>query len=186
MASSSGYGDVPFPWGDELEQGVRGIIDLISAERKKLEEERVQLEHEKEVWLQAKSNLEASQLGECLSLNVGGTTFACSVDLLRKIPETYFSSLVSGRWEVKKQKDGSLFIDRDPTVFPLIMTFLRKYGTDFDHLKWYSMLSKRELLLLKDEADFYMLPQILWYVLFTIRVLVNHLVIVLTLHFQSC
>ena len=169
MASSSDNGGTPLSWGDALQQNVRGIIEMIDAERKKLEEDRASLEKEKENWLQLKPKLEASQIEDCVTLNVGGTTFACSIDLLRKIPDTYFSGLVSGRWEMKKQKDGSLFIDRDPLVFPLIMTYMRKYGTDFDHREWYQSLSSREKLLLKDEADFYLIPQMLKYVRYLIE-----------------
>jgi hypothetical protein len=105
-----------------------------------------------------RARLEATQINECLTLNVGGTKFLCSIQLLSKIPNTYFALLASEEWELKFLSDGSVFIDRDPTAFPLILTYLRMYGTSFDLEGWKKTLSKTEVMLLKEEARFYMIP----------------------------
>ena len=46
-------------------------------------------------------------------------------------------------------------------MFPLIMTYMRKYGTSFDLQSWLSSLKNRKRMLLAEEADFYMLPELL-------------------------
>jgi hypothetical protein len=125
-----------------------------------MEQQREELTRAKKVWIEENQKLSAAEIGNVLTLNVGGTQFACSVDLLRKIPHTFFAGLVSGRWNFNRQKDGSIFIDRDPTVFPFIMTYMRKCGTGFDLAKWLTSLSDREKMLLKDEAKFYMIPHL--------------------------
>lgn len=94
-------------------------------------------------------------------LDVGGTKFSCSIERLLQIPDTYFTALLSGRWELKVQKDGSLFIDRDPTVFSLIMTYLRSRGDEFNVIEWLSNLSVRKRALLKQEAKFFGFSELL-------------------------
>jgi hypothetical protein len=41
------------------------------------------------------------------------------------------------------------------------MTYTRKYGTSFDLQSWLSSLKNRKRMLLAEEADFYMLPELL-------------------------
>lgn len=153
--------EVALPWGEKLNLDFLEIIETINRERKKVEQDREALEKEKLSWVEQSQKLTAAQIGECITLNVGGTQFACSVDLLRKVPDSFFAALVSGRWELQRQKDGSVFIDREPTVFHLVMTYLRKYGSDFDMIEWHRTMTAREKLLLKDEAKFYILPDLL-------------------------
>ena len=56
----------------------------------------------------------------------------------------------------------ALFIDRDPTVFSLIMTYLRSRGDEFNVIEWLSNLSVRKRALLKQEAKFFGFSELLY------------------------
>ena len=85
---------------------------------------------------------------DCVSLNVGGQIFMTSLQTLRKDSNSTLASMFSGRFEMTPRKDGTFFIDRDPTHFRYILNYLRtgKITTPRDP-------GAREELLL--EADFF-------------------------------
>lgn len=58
-------------------------------------------------------------------LNVGGTLFVTTRTTLSKFPDSFFGTLLSGRYQVPKDPDGSVFIDRAPDMFPYVLEFLR-------------------------------------------------------------
>jgi hypothetical protein len=62
-------------------------------------------------------------------LNVGGHRFETSRQTLTSIPDTYFASLFSGRFELTTDAEGVYFIDRDGTHFRQILNFLRDSGS---------------------------------------------------------
>ena len=62
---------------------------------------------------------------EIINLNVGGQKFSTSRDTLTWSPESFFSSLLSGRIPSLKDDSGAIFIDRDPKLFAVILNFLR-------------------------------------------------------------
>uniref|UniRef100_F6ZIL7 SH3KBP1-binding protein 1 n=1 Tax=Monodelphis domestica TaxID=13616 RepID=F6ZIL7_MONDO len=68
--------------------------------------------------------------GEVIHLNVGGKRFSTSRQTLTWIPDSFFSSLLSGRISTLKDETGAIFIDRDPTVFAPIFNFLRTHELD--------------------------------------------------------
>lgn len=151
-------------WSSNVTLNLKDMIETIGSARDQLIEDRKELEKEKTVWMALEPKLQVSQLEDPIVLDVGGTKFACSIDILVKIPNTYFSMLVSGRWDVKTQKDGSIFIDRDPRIFSLIMTYMRKYGTDFNVSGWLKTLSEGDKMLFDDEVKFFLLQSSLEYV----------------------
>lgn len=51
--------------------------------------------------------------GTVVLLDVGGFKFTTTVGTLKKYPNTYFSGLFSGNYDVGRQPDGSIFIVRD-------------------------------------------------------------------------
>uniref|UniRef100_A0A673BQ59 BTB/POZ domain-containing protein KCTD3 n=1 Tax=Sphaeramia orbicularis TaxID=375764 RepID=A0A673BQ59_9TELE len=57
------------------------------------------------------------------------------------IPDSFFSSLLSGRISTLRDETGAIFIDRDPTAFAPILNFLRTKELD--------------LRILRHEAEFY-------------------------------
>ena len=57
---------------------------------------------------------------------MGGYKYTTSIATLRNAPSPcVFSAMFSGRYDVKKSADGSVFIDRDGRHFHRILNFLR-------------------------------------------------------------
>eukprot|EP00754_Rhynchopus_humris_P010956 Rhum_TRINITY_DN14186_c3_g2::Rhum_TRINITY_DN14186_c3_g2_i1::g.72931::m.72931 len=57
-------------------------------------------------------------------LNVGGQRFVTTRQTLLAVPNTVFSVLLSGRFDVETV-DGAIHLDRDPTHFSYILNYLR-------------------------------------------------------------
>eukprot|EP00076_Gallus_gallus_P034695 XP_025000233.1 uncharacterized protein LOC107050762 [Gallus gallus] len=76
--------------------------------------------------------MEAAMTGgaEVVELNVGGRRFSTSRQTLTWVPDSFFSSLLSGRISTLRDETGAIFIDRDPTVFAPILNFLRTKELD--------------------------------------------------------
>ncbi|KAM9764524.1 BTB/POZ domain-containing protein KCTD3 [Menidia menidia] len=88
----------------------------------------------------------SSGMGEIIQLNVGGTRFSTSRHTLMWIPDSFFSSLLSGRISTLRDETGAIFIDRDPTAFAPILNFLRTKELD---------LRGVNISVLRHEAEFY-------------------------------
>ncbi|XP_056134684.1 BTB/POZ domain-containing protein KCTD3 [Lampris incognitus] len=88
----------------------------------------------------------APGMGEMIQLNVGGTRFSTSRQTLMWIPDSFFSSLLSGRISTLRDETGAIFIDRDPTAFAPILNFLRTKELD---------LRGVNISILRHEAEFY-------------------------------
>ncbi|KAK6051605.1 K+ channel tetramerization domain protein [Cooperia oncophora] len=67
---------------------------------------------------------------QVVSLNVGGQRFATSSHTLTWIPDSFFTSLLSGRIPTVRDDSGAIFIDRDPDVFRIILNYLRTKQVD--------------------------------------------------------
>ncbi|XP_026543524.1 SH3KBP1-binding protein 1 isoform X2 [Notechis scutatus] len=79
-------------------------------------------------------------------LNVGGRRFCTSRQTLAWVPDSFFSSLLSGRISSLRDESGAIFIDRDPDLFAPILNFLRCKELD---------LRGSDVSLLLHEAQFY-------------------------------
>uniref|UniRef100_A0A665UWF1 BTB/POZ domain-containing protein KCTD3 n=1 Tax=Echeneis naucrates TaxID=173247 RepID=A0A665UWF1_ECHNA len=55
----------------------------------------------------------------------GPNRFSTSRQTLTWVPDSFFSSLLSGRISTLKDETGAIFIDRDPTLFAPILNFMR-------------------------------------------------------------
>ncbi|KAL2096351.1 hypothetical protein ACEWY4_008499 [Coilia grayii] len=66
-----------------------------------------------------------ARVGDIIHLNVGGKRFSTSKQTLTWVPDSFFSSLLSGRISTLKDETGAIFIDRDPSLFAPILNFLR-------------------------------------------------------------
>uniref|UniRef100_A0A8C8C4R9 BTB/POZ domain-containing protein KCTD3 n=1 Tax=Oncorhynchus tshawytscha TaxID=74940 RepID=A0A8C8C4R9_ONCTS len=66
-----------------------------------------------------------ARTGDIIHLNVGGKRFSTSRQTLTWVPDSFFSSLLSGRISTLKDETGAIFIDRDPSLFTPILNFLR-------------------------------------------------------------
>lgn len=51
-----------------------------------------------------------------VKLNVGGVKYTTSLTTLVAVPDAYFGCLFSGDWELTKNEDGEMFVDRDGEV----------------------------------------------------------------------
>jgi hypothetical protein len=60
-----------------------------------------------------------------LILNVGGYTFVTSTTTLCRIPDSFFTTLLSGRYAINTMEDDVLFIDHDGDHFKHILEFMR-------------------------------------------------------------
>ncbi|KIH44462.1 K+ channel tetramerization domain protein [Ancylostoma duodenale] len=67
---------------------------------------------------------------QIVNLNVGGHRFATSSHTLTWIPDSFFTSLLSGRIPTVRDDSGAIFIDRDPDVFRIILNYLRTKQVD--------------------------------------------------------
>ncbi|VDK74243.1 unnamed protein product [Litomosoides sigmodontis] len=83
---------------------------------------------------------------QIVNLNVGGERFATSRQTLTWIPDTFFTSLLSGRIPTVHDETNAIFIDRDPGMFRIILNYLRTKQID---------LSGVSLMNLKHEAQYY-------------------------------
>lgn len=88
-----------------------------------------------------------SQLsGDIIHLNVGGTRFATSRQTLTWVPDSFFTSMLSGRISSLRDETGAIFVDRDPKMFSLILNFMRTKDID---------LRDVDVSVLRHEAEFY-------------------------------
>jgi hypothetical protein len=63
-----------------------------------------------------------------VQLNIGGHSYTTSTMTLTKDPASMLAAMFSGRHSLKKDDDGSFFIDRDGTHFRYILNYLRDGG----------------------------------------------------------
>lgn len=79
-------------------------------------------------------------------LNVGGNRFATSRQTLTWVPDSFFTSMLSGRISTLKDETGAIFIDRDPKLFTIILNFMRTKDID---------LRDVDVAILRHEAEYY-------------------------------
>ena len=60
-----------------------------------------------------------------VELDVGGVRYVTSVETLRRVPWTFFDAYFSGRYQLDRSEDGSVFIDRDGSLFGHVLEYLR-------------------------------------------------------------
>jgi hypothetical protein len=118
--------------------------------RRVVEEDRAALEAEKA----AMEKAHTFQSSQIILLNVGGHRFETSLQTLTSIPDTYLSSMFSGRFELTPDDDdGAYYIERDGTHFRHILNFLRDPVQKNKLLSSDATEGQREEL--KKELDFY-------------------------------
>ncbi|XP_022248778.1 BTB/POZ domain-containing protein KCTD3-like isoform X1 [Limulus polyphemus] len=84
--------------------------------------------------------------GDIVHLNVGGVRYATSKQTLTWVPDSFFSSMLSGRISTLRDETGAIFIDRDPKLFSIILNFLRTKNLD---------LRDVDIGILRHEGEFY-------------------------------
>ena len=99
----------------------------LKTEGKQLERERGEIEEEWEALQREVQRMsELNKIAETrIKLDIGGHVYATSILTLTKDPQSMLAAMFSGRHSVKKEEDGSYFIDRDGTHFRYILNYLR-------------------------------------------------------------
>lgn len=91
---------------------------------------------------------------DIIRFNVGGKKFATSANTIMATKDTLFYKLLeSGKIDPKEE----IFFDRSATVFPFILDYLRTKQIP------YKRFSKTELHILKDDAEYYQITDVLNY-----------------------
>jgi len=70
-------------------------------------------------------NLGAQKTDEIIKLNIGGKQYVTSRSTLMRIPNTFFSALLSGEIPSVKDEQNAYFIDREGRWFEPVLNFLR-------------------------------------------------------------
>ncbi|KAI6199388.1 BTB domain-containing protein [Aphelenchoides besseyi] len=83
-------------------------------------------------------------LSEVVHLNVGGQRFSTSKSTLTWVPETFFTTLLSGRIASIEDETGAIFIDRDPELFRRILNYLRTKQVDLSNINPKMLLHEAE------------------------------------------
>eukprot|EP01006_Ploeotia_vitrea_P047159 TRINITY_DN67099_c2_g2_i4.p1 TRINITY_DN67099_c2_g2~~TRINITY_DN67099_c2_g2_i4.p1 ORF type:complete len:318 (+),score=63.42 TRINITY_DN67099_c2_g2_i4:83-1036(+) len=81
-----------------------------------------------------------------IRLDVGGTKFTTTVTTLTSAPDSYFAAMLN----FNDQQTEEFFIDRDPSLFNILLNFLRN-----DQVMDSIPLSKHQQLALDHEATYY-------------------------------
>lgn len=145
----------------QLEADKLAFEEHVASTNAELDARRAQLEQEQATLVQEQAQLEKVQsslatctnLDKIIMLNVGGRKFACAASTLSKIPDTFLCALASDKWQGSKKP---IFIDRDPELFCIVLTFLRTYGTTFDWDEFRASWTPSQAQLLEEEAKFYL------------------------------
>ena len=94
-----------------------------------------------------------------IKLDIGGHNYTTSITTLRGDPDSMLAAMFSGRHELKKEPDGSYFIDRDGIHFRHILNFLRDGQVEAETLPK-DPITLKELL---REAKYYQLANMVVY-----------------------
>ncbi|CAI5450307.1 unnamed protein product [Caenorhabditis angaria] len=81
-----------------------------------------------------------------INLNVGGQRFATSSATLSWIPDTFFTSLISGRMHSVRDETDAIFIDRDPEIFRVVLNYLRTKEVDLRNVSISSPKTRSPIL----------------------------------------
>jgi len=95
------------------------------AELAQLAEEKQQINFDRQTFEEEKRKMATISIPQgIVKLNIGGTLFTTSVSTLTKLPGSLFEAMFSGRYEMPKDDQGAVFLDRDGTHFRLILNYL--------------------------------------------------------------
>ncbi|KAH8236576.1 hypothetical protein KR026_006101, partial [Drosophila bipectinata] len=83
---------------------------------------------------------------DACNLHLAPRSFSTSRQTLTWIPDTFFTALLSGRISSLRDEHNAIFIDRDPTLFSIILNYLRTKDIDIKNC---------EIRALRHEAEYY-------------------------------
>merc|ERR1712154_284746 len=96
-------------------------------------------------------------------INVGGSLYETTSNTLSADQSSMLSAMFSGRFEIERDENGSIFIDRDPTHFRHVLNFLRDCT---EYLKHGGLLQQSDAIIneLLQEAKFYNIRPLVDYI----------------------
>jgi parallel beta-helix repeat protein len=115
-----------------LQQSFRLVVRCLEEERLAMLAERSALQTERSAFerMQERVGEVNAMRKHKVTLNIGGSLFETSVETLTCEPGSMLEAMFSGRFAIEKDDDGASFIDRDPTYFPLVLSYLRDARQD--------------------------------------------------------
>ncbi len=102
--------------------------------------------------MEEKNAIIFSYQNQIMRLNISGEKYSISLKTINEHNETLFNHL-SQKLDLKDE----IFIDRSPKMFPIILNYLRTKQYDI------KKMTKEEILLLKEEVDYYNIEEISTY-----------------------
>lgn len=81
-----------------------------------------------------------------IQFKIYNVRFSTSRQTLTWIPDTFFTALLSGRISSLRDETGAIFIDRDPSLFSIILNYLRTKEIDIKNC---------EIRALRHESEYY-------------------------------
>jgi hypothetical protein len=105
---------------DECAKGLAEVAEERDKGLAEVDARRAELHRE----VAAKQTHQAAHEG-CVELNICGFRFETSVQMLRRVPHTFFDAYFSGRYAQDVCADGSIFVDRDGEHFGHILEYMR-------------------------------------------------------------
>ncbi len=93
---------------------------------------------------------QAGPLVGIVTLKLGSRKFPTTAGTLASVPDSFFGIMASGRVGQRRERDGSIFIDRNPKHFQFVLDYLRCNGEGF-----VPPTTKRAQDELRGEAEFY-------------------------------
>lgn len=137
----------------ELREKDKDLSDRLSTYRKGLEEFQKQKRkfNDDVERITAQNKISESRI----ALNIGGIIYTTSLSTLTKVDDSLFAQMFSGRQLLRREPDGSCFIDRDGVNFRYVLNYLRDGREAIDGLHVEQKLIK-ELLM---EAKYYGLKE---------------------------
>lgn len=141
---------------DGMQDGLASIQKQIALIQKVMQEEYDKIKREWDFYAREKEEMDRIKAsisgavikpGARLKLNVGGTRFEIRMTCVQD--NEYFRALYSETF-APQDKDGFFFIDRDPDFMHVVLGYLRTRTVQL------SRYSEAELQAIRDDADFYM------------------------------
>lgn len=135
--------------------------EVLKRDREELDLERQEFESREAKFKEELKQMESMhEIQESkIKLDIGGQIFSTSIQTLRRDADSMLAAMFSGRYELKREADGSYFIDRDGTFFRHILNFLRDGYLDSGTMPNDAVVL-REIL---REAKFYQLGKLVQY-----------------------
>jgi hypothetical protein len=103
---------------------LEGVLANVAQEKAKVARQKAELRREIE-----SMQMHAEQQKGRIELNIGGHRFETSVQTLRRVPDTFFTTYFSGRYPGRYAQDvcvdGSIFIDRNIELFKHVLEYMR-------------------------------------------------------------